>query len=131
MDTKKNTTQAQAQSTADKLGSTPKRTRKEITFVDALDQADTELRKARQIISEFYDEICCSEDDYPTLEGFIKPDKLNSYCGSKAFRIIEGFPRIATLLNAACDHLGDGHTIIVNALCETGERTIDSTLVIG
>lgn len=131
MDTKKNTTQAQAQNTADKLGSTPKRTRKEITFVDALDQADTELRKARQIISEFYDEICCSEDDYPTLEGFIKPDKINAYCDSKAFQIIEGFSRIATLLNAACDHLGEGHTIIVNALCETGERTIDSTLVIG
>ena len=131
MDTKKNTTQTQAQSTADKLGSTPKRTRKEIAFIDALDQADTELRKARQIISEFYDEICCSESDYPTLEGFIRPDKLNAYCDSKAFQIIEGFARIATLLNAACDHLGNGHTIIVNALCETGERTIDSTLVIG
>ena len=52
----------------------PKRTPKELAFIDTLDQVDTELRKARQVMHEFYDDIVVCESRYPTFEGIVKSE---------------------------------------------------------
>lgn len=109
----------------------PKRTRAELHYIDALDQIDTELRKARQVIAEFYDEICCNEDAYPAIEDIKAAKSTDEMIRTRTFRLIEEFPRIATLFEVAADHLSEGHMIAIRALCEGGNRKAARSFVIG
>lgn len=109
----------------------PKRTPKELAFIDTLDQVDTELRKARQVMHEFYDDIVVCESRYPTFEGIVNAQNADAVCNSSLFKLVAEFPRIATLLEVAADHLSEGHSIVIKALCEAGARSTDDSFVVG
>lgn len=102
----------------------------EIHYIDALDQIDIKLRRARQIIAEFYDEIATSEDRYPTFDDADTVRSADAAKNNPLFKLILEYPRYVTLLEAACEYIGDAHNETVQALVNSGTRKNDSTFVV-
>lgn len=102
-----------------------------LALIDALDQIDVELRKARQIISEFYDDIVVNESYYPTFDNIFNSRTPNDLVNTPLFKLINDYPRYVTLLEIATEHLGEGHLIALNALVDAGKRENNRSYVIG
>ena len=103
-----------------------------LRLTDVLDQIDTELRRARQVLAEFYDDICVCESKYPTPEdAFNSANDKNSFFYSHLFKLINEYPRFVTLLEIVSQHLTEGHNITIRALCEYGGRTTKESYVLG
>lgn len=103
-----------------------------LRLTDVLNDIDTELRRARQVLAEFYDDICVCESKYPTAEdAFNAAADKNAFFYSQLFRVINDYPRFVTLLEIVEQHLSDGHMIVINALCEYGGRKTNEPFVVG
>lgn len=127
METEKNPTQT------GKTGQQPARVNLEkLRLIDALNCIDTELRRARQVLSEFYDDVCINEESYPTAEdAFNSAADHNKFFHTHLFKLINEYPRIVTLLEITSEHLAEGHKITIDALCEYGGRKENRPYVVG
>lgn len=106
--------------------------REKLHLVDALGEIDTELRRARQVLSEFYDDLVVDEGHFPTPEdAFNSVKDFNRFVETQLFKLINEYPRFVTLLEVTERHLSEGHERTVKALCEAGVRTECRTYVVG
>lgn len=114
----------------------PTRTPAELGYIDALDNIDIKLRKARQIIAEFYDDIVVGEAAYPDMSmlkscGFPYPENDAEPGYQTLFKLVCEYARYATLLEAAADYLGEAHLDTVEALRTLAGRPDAGVHVVG
>ena len=102
-----------------------------LELIDVLNQIDVELRKARQVISEFYDDIVVDEAHYPSLDDVFSSRTPNNLIGTPLFKLVNDYPRYVTLLDVAAGHLTEGHSVAINALVNAGHRENNRSYVIG
>lgn len=106
--------------------------REKLHLIDALGEIDTQLRQARQVLAEFYDDLVINEGRYPTPEdAFNSAKDFNRFVESQLFKLINEYPRFVTLLEVTQMHLSEGHELTVKALCEAGVRAECCTYVVG
>ena len=105
--------------------------RNEETLHDGLLSTEEEIRKARQVLQEFYDDIVVSKKIYPSVEELLKPKASNDLFKTQLFKLVNDYPRICNLLMVLSDVIEKAQSTAIECLKSVGNWEGETTYVVG
>lgn len=102
----------------------------EIALIDGLFLTELEIRKARQILQEFYDDIAVSEARYPKIQDLLDHKAPNDIFDTQIFKIINEYPRICNLLMVLYDVMANAQSTAIECLKRVGQWECDTAYIV-